>query len=99
MNVNLHIERLILEGVEGMALNEKVLQTAVIEELTRLLAGGGLHPDLTGGGAKRSIRGEAFKLPAEGRADALGQHIAQAVYGGIGVRSNPSVSVGSRGRA
>lgn len=84
MNVSLHIERLILDGVEGGTLDERGLQAAVTAELTRLLTEGGLHPDLTGGGARASVRGGAFQTPAGGGADPLGQHIARAVYGGIG---------------
>ncbi len=84
MNVSLHIERLILDGVEGGALDERALQAAVTAELTRLLTEGGLHPDLTGGGARASVRSGAFHPPAGEGADPLGQHIARAVYGGIG---------------
>jgi len=84
MNVNVYIERLILEGVEVSSLDRPALQAAVESELTRLLVEGGLHPDLTAGGARASMRGGAFQPPAGGKPDHLGQQIARAVYGGIG---------------
>lgn len=84
MNVNLHIERLILDGVAETTLDRAALQAAVTAELTRLLTEGGLHPDLIGGGARATVRGGGVQPLAGGGADVLGQQIAQAVYGGIG---------------
>lgn len=84
MNVNLHIERLVLEGVEGGMVDRAGVQEAVAAELTRLLAEGGLHPDLIAGGARAAMRGGEIQPVAGGKPDPLGKQIARAVYGGIG---------------
>lgn len=84
MNINLHIERLILDGVP-IPLNQRdLLQTSVETELTRLFTIGGLSPSLAGGVALPHIA--ANSIPSTGGNDPvqLGQHIAQSVYGGIG---------------
>ncbi len=84
MKVNLHIEKLILDGVEVQTLDHPALQAAVEAELTRLLTQGTLHPDLVGGGARPFVRGGAVQVSAGGPPGPLGQQIAQAVYKGIG---------------
>ena len=84
MNINLHIERLILDGVDIAPGQRHLLQGAVEAELTRLLTTGGLSPDLVGGVAVPRISAGNMQLRAGNNATQLGQQIAQSVYGGIG---------------
>lgn len=84
MNINVHIERLILEGLP-MAHNQRLLlQTAVEAELARLLAADGLASALLSGGAVPHVPAGSIQLTSEGDPTVLGQQIAQAVYRGIG---------------
>ena len=83
MNINLHIERLILDGVALERGHIPSLQAAVEAELTRLLTVGGLSQELLGGGAMPRISAGSIQLSGDGNAQRLGQQIARAVYGGI----------------
>lgn len=84
MNIYVHIERLILDGVSVPPAERPVLQAAVEAELARLLAEGGLSSDLQSGGALPSLPAGGIELPAEGNAGRLGNQIARAVYRGLG---------------
>jgi hypothetical protein len=84
MNVRLHIDRLVLEGLEVPYASRAALRAAVETELTRLIAGGGLSPALAGGIAVPSVR--APQINADGTPQQLGTSIAGAVYGGVGGR-------------
>lgn len=84
MNINLHIERLVLEGV-NIALGQRhLLQASVEAELTRLLTAGGLSPSLAQGTALPRISASGIQLMAGDNPTQIGQQIAQSVYGGIG---------------
>lgn len=84
MKINLHIDRLILDGIDLDAAQRPVLQAAVEAELGRLLAEGGVGADLAGGGAVPSVRAAGFEMGGEGNPRQLGAQIARSVYGGIG---------------
>jgi hypothetical protein len=84
MNVNLHIERLILHGFDIDPAQRQRLQASVQTELARLLSAGGLAPQLTHGGAQPSVVSPAMQLTGGNGPAELGQQIAGAVYGGIG---------------
>lgn len=84
MNIQLHIERLILDGFDFRTGDRANLQAAVEAELARLLGEGGLAPGLTEGGAVPALRGGNVQIGGAGSPDGLGAQIAQAVYGGIG---------------
>ncbi len=84
MNVNVHIERLILDGLPIASHQGPLVQTAVEAELTRLLAADGLAANLLVGGALSHLQAGGIQLTGEGNPGQLGQQIAQAVYGGIG---------------
>lgn len=85
MNINLHIERLVLDGVPLAPSGRPLLQAAVETELTRLLASGGLSDALQSGGALYNVRTAGIQLTGDAGPARLGQQIAQSVYGGIGV--------------
>jgi hypothetical protein len=60
------------------------LQAAVEMELARLISEGGLTAGLQSGGAYAHVPGSSIQLKGDGNPGALGQQIAQAVYGSIG---------------
>jgi hypothetical protein len=83
MSVNLHIERLILDGLSASDAEGPIIGAAVERELARLLATGGLEASLRSGGTWTGVPVGAAQLTASKPAQ-LGQQIAQAVYRGIG---------------
>ena len=84
MKVRLHVERLVLEGIDLDAAGRPLLQAALETELGRLLAEGGVNPDLRAGGAMPAVRAAGFEMSGDGNAAGLGRQIARSVYGGIG---------------
>ncbi len=84
MNINLHIERLILDGVDIGPNQRHLLHASVQSELCRLLTEGGVAPQLTAGGAQPLVTSPAIQLGSGHGPTELGRQIAGAVYGGIG---------------
>jgi hypothetical protein len=84
MNVRIHIERLVLNGLAVSAAEAPLIQEALQTELVRLIAEGGLSPGVLAGGAINSLGGGALRLKEGGTANELGEGIAGSVYGGIG---------------
>jgi len=84
VNIDLHIERLILDGVDISPGQRHLLQTSLEIELSRLLADGGLSPSLAGGVALPHVTVSGIQLAAGNDPAELGQQIAQSVYGVIG---------------
>ena len=78
MNINLHIEKLVLEGLPVGAQDGPLVQAAVQQELARLLGQSGLALR----GSVPALRGETIRM-AGGGAEQLGAQIAQAVHGGM----------------
>jgi hypothetical protein len=83
MNINLHIERLVLDGVDIAPGQRQLLQASVEAELTRLLADRGLAPGFAQGVALPKLSTNGMQLTGNNPTQ-LGQQIAQSVYGGIG---------------
>jgi hypothetical protein len=83
MRNDLHIDRLVLDGIDLNHAQRPHLQAAVEAELGRLLAEGGLGA-LAAGGAVPSVKAGGFEMSGEGSPAQLGKKIAGAVYGGIG---------------
>lgn len=85
MNINLHIERLILDGLPPFSPSERaVVQAAIEAELGRLLSRGGLNQELQSGIALESVRAGSLELRADATPKQVGQRIARSIYGGIG---------------
>lgn len=82
MNINLHIERLVLEGVNITADQCDLLQASVTTELTRMFAEGGLSSGFFQGAVLPRISTESIQLTGN-NATKIGQQIAQSVYGGL----------------
>jgi hypothetical protein len=84
MNINLHIERLILDGLNIGHGQGALIKAAVEAELGRLLREGGMSTDLNSGGAFPSVHVGSITMGKEGNPSLVGQQIANAVYDGIG---------------
>jgi hypothetical protein len=84
MNINLHIERLILDGLNIDRGHGALLRQAVVAELSRLFSQGGLAPSFTSGGALTKIRTSSIGFNGNESPLRLGQEIARSLYGGIG---------------
>jgi hypothetical protein len=84
MNINLHIERFILDGLNVGAAQGALVREAVEAELARLFSEGGLAPDLQSGGAWSNIRPVSIALNGNENPLRLGQEIARSIYAGIG---------------
>ena len=84
MNIRLHVERLVLDGLPVSSSQSPQVKAAVEAELTRLLTANGLSHELRGGGAVPHIRAGGLEVGANRSPVHLGNQIAQSVYGGIG---------------
>jgi hypothetical protein len=78
MNTNVHIERLILDGLSVASGQGDLVQAAVETELTRLLAEHGLG--LSSAGAVPHLSAEPIQLTRGSKPASLGNQIAQAIY-------------------
>jgi hypothetical protein len=84
MNISIHIERLILDGLPLAHRDRSRLQSAIEEELARLLTSGSLVVDLRTPGTLSRLTGGTLELTNNEEPRQLGKQIAQAVYRGIG---------------
>ena len=81
MNVELHIEELVLHG---FAPGDRYrIGDAVERELSRLFAEQGTPPALARGGDIGRLDGGSFEAKPGSRAETIGIQAAQAVYGGL----------------
>jgi hypothetical protein len=81
-NIQLHIERLVLDGLPLSRVQAQQMQGVLEVELSRLLSEGGLAPQFLQGGALPRLPGgevNHFESPVQ-----MGSQVAQAVYSGIG---------------
>jgi hypothetical protein len=84
MNINLHIERLVLDGVPLAPSGRPRLRAAVEGELSRLLTEGGLSAGVQSGGAMPTVRAIPMLIDGDAHPSRMGQAIARSVYGGLG---------------
>jgi len=85
MNINVHIERLVLDGLPVARHQAPLIQTAVEAELARLITAEGLAPSLkSAGGATPTVNAPGIQFTSDSSPAQIGQEIARAVYGGIG---------------
>jgi len=84
MKINLHIERLILDGLpvaHGPSVAQ--LRAGLEAELSRLLAAGELAQLRGGGGAVPRLPSPSMKFSPAAKPARLGEQIAQAVHGAM----------------
>lgn len=84
MNVNLNIERLVLEGFSLRPGEHLLVRAATERELSRLLFEGGISQQMLSGGAMPRLSAADIRVAGDADAGTIGRQIAQAVYGGIG---------------
>lgn len=84
MNIRLHIERLILDGLDISAGDGDQVQAGAQAELVRLLETGGLAPELLTGTNVAGVSAGSLSFGRERNDAVLGRQIAQSVYEGIG---------------
>lgn len=82
MNINLHIDRLVLDGLDFPSDQQHLLQTSVVNELIRLLSERGLAPHLVGGIVLAQLSAGDIQM-TDNCPTQLGRQIAQSVYGGM----------------
>jgi len=80
MNIHVHIENLILDGLPLEAAHGPAVQAAVEAELTRLLGVGSLETSLRPGGARPSVPSEEIHLARHDTPAILGRQIGGAIY-------------------
>jgi len=83
MKINLHIERLVLDGLPLADGQGAIVRAAVEGELARLLGDGGITQSLQEGIAPPNLRTDVIALNAESSPTQVGQQIARAVHGGL----------------
>ena len=84
MNITVHIERLILDGMIVPQHHRPLVQAALVEELVRLLAIDGLSSDFQQSHVRQSVLAGVLEVKDSDEPAVLGQNIARAVYKGIG---------------
>jgi hypothetical protein len=84
MNISVHVERLVLEGLPVSVSERPLLQVAIEAELTRLLRNGGLADELRAGAALTQVPAGTLRVGTESSPKELGTDIARAVHPGLG---------------
>jgi hypothetical protein len=83
VNITLHIEQLILDGLPIGVPEARAVEGSLRRELTRLLAEGGIASELAEGGMSPSLPSQTVGHAAP-QPGALGQQIARATYRSVG---------------
>lgn len=84
MNIQLHIERLILEGLPISTEQGPIVQAALESKLVQLLAARGLSPELSQSVAVPSMRLERTPIQTNHNPVQTGHQIAAALMDGLG---------------
>jgi hypothetical protein len=84
MKIEVHIERLVLDGLPVTSAEGPRLRAAVEGELARMLAAGGLNRELSAGRALARISAPQISVGPRERPDAIGRAVARSVHAGIG---------------
>ena len=81
MNVNLSIDRLILDGLDVAELDHDLLRGSFETELSRLIAASGIG---VSGGALATLPAPSIEVAPNATASDIGRSIASAVHAGLG---------------
>lgn len=84
MDVHLHIERLVLDGVGVTPAERVLLAEAARLELTRLIASGGVSDSVAAGFSVPALNGSAITATSPVNPIAFGHELARALYRHIG---------------
>ncbi len=82
MKINLHIERVVLEGIPIPPEQHQALQTNLATELSQKIVEGGLSGSFTQGSALTRVTAGNIRLDGDNPLQ-LSRKIAQSVCGGI----------------
>ena len=80
MNINLHIESIVLDGIDVSRRDRPLLQEAIQSELSQLLATQGFSPGTL---AQAQLVTNPIQLADQNQPAQLGQQIATSVYQGL----------------
>jgi len=83
MNINFHIERLVLDGISVESHQRHILKATLETELGRLLAQHGIASGIQSGGTFNTIRTDSIDVGEKNEPSHLGQQIARSVHGGL----------------
>jgi len=83
MNIHVHVDHLVLEGLALEEGQGSQVQAAVEAELTRMLFATPAGSDLLAGGARLSVPAQDILVSGQDTPVTLGRQIGRAVYGGI----------------
>lgn len=84
MNIELHIDRLVLEGLPLESRQGPQLREAIESELQQLLQSHGLAANMQTEQTIRRIQAPVIQFSRSPQVQSLGQHIAHSIYSGIG---------------
>lgn len=84
MNINLHIERLIVTDMQLDARGKVQLGRAIQQRLLAELNERGLVADIAGLAGQRSVQGGSLSYTDSDRPDTIGGRIGSAIFRGIG---------------
>jgi len=84
MKLNLHIDRLVLEGLPVSRHDSARIQAAVQRELTLLLRESGLAHEYRTSGATPMLDAGRIRIERTSQPAGIGRQIARGVYDGIG---------------
>ena len=84
MNIRLHIDELVLEGLPVSQRQGELVMAAVQQELGRLLSSEGMNSQWTSGAAVHAMQGTAIRARDARSPVRLGEQIAGSVVAGMG---------------
>jgi hypothetical protein len=83
MKIEIHIERLVLDGVPVTSAQGIRVRRAMERELVRLLQNGAMAPYPAGGEALPRLSAPQFRFARRDGPSAIGKQIANSVYAGL----------------
>ncbi|OEY66753.1 hypothetical protein [Marinobacter sp. X15-166B] len=84
MNINLHIERLIVDDVGIQPQQSDALTAAVVAALRQQIVAQGVGPGMLSGESRAAVSGGSIAMQHSEGVASLGRQIGDAVYRGIG---------------
>jgi hypothetical protein len=87
MRIDVHIERLVLDGLPVTSAEGTRIREAVESELLKLLAAGQLSGEFARGGARPLVNAPQITFDPRERPAGVGSVVARSVYAAIGMNS------------
>jgi hypothetical protein len=84
MKIQVHIERLVLDGLNFTPSQRRSLVASLESELSHLIANGGLASEFANGAAVAAARAAPVNIAAPFDGARAGAHIARSVYASFG---------------